>query len=140
MINPGGDALNPLISPYTAYDVLGTWDEGGLGQVGINQVSGSTQFDALNGFQTTFKVGQQAIPLLYSQTSANTFADAIPIAGNAEQISNVTSSFIEYDMSSQGSSQVEAYKNSFNVVYHNIAQGIADQQGGIYPQSPGTFN
>ena len=46
MINPGGDALNPLISPYTAYDVLGTWDEGGLGQVGINQVSGSTQFDA----------------------------------------------------------------------------------------------
>ena len=73
MINPGGDALNPLISPYTAYDVLGTWDNGGLGQVGINQISGSTQFDALNGFQTTFKVGQQAIPLLYSQTSANTF-------------------------------------------------------------------
>ena len=139
MINPAGDALSPLISPYTAYDVLGTWDEGGLGQVGINQVSGSTQFDALNGFQTTFKVGKQAIPLLYSQTSANTFADAIPIAGNAEQISNVTSSFIEYDMSSQGSSQVEAYKNSFNVVYHNIAQGIADQQGGIYPQNPGTF-
>lgn len=140
MINPGGDALNPLISPYTAYDVLGTWDEGGLGQVGINQVSGSTQFDALNGFQTTFKVGQQAIPLLYSQTSANTFANAIPIAGNAAQVSGVTSSFIEYDMSSQGSSKVDAYQNAFNVVYYNIAQGIASQVGQIFPQSPGTFN
>ena len=42
MINGGGDALNPLISPYTAYDVLGTWDNGGQGQVGINQISGST--------------------------------------------------------------------------------------------------
>jgi hypothetical protein len=120
--------------------VLGTWDEGGLGQVGINQVSGSTQFDALNGFQTTFKVGQQAIPLLYSQTSANDFTVAIPIAGNAEQVSGVTSSFIEYDMSSQGSSKVEAYNNAFNVVYYNIAQGIASQVGQIFPQSPGTFN
>ncbi len=140
MVNPGGDALNPLISPYTAYDVLGTWDEGGLGQVGINQVSGSTQFDALNGFQTTFKVGQQAIPLLYSQTSANTFATAIPIAGNAAQVSGVTSSFIEYDMSSQGSSKVEAYQDAFNVVYYNIAQGIASQIGQIFPQAPGTFD
>ncbi len=139
MINPGGDALNPLISPYTAYDVLGTWDEGGLGQVGINQVSGSTQFDQLNGYQTTFKVGKQAIPLLYSQTSANTFADAIPIAGNAEQVSNVTSSFIEYDMSSQGSSKVAQYQGANNVTYFNIAQGIADQQGQIMPQTPGTF-
>ena len=51
MINGSGDALNPLISPYTAYDVLGTWDNGGQGQVGINQISGSTQFDALNGYQ-----------------------------------------------------------------------------------------
>ena len=141
MVNPGGDALNPLISPYTAFDVLGTWDEGGLGQVGINQVSGSTQFDQLNGYQTTFKVGKQAIPLLYSQTSANTFASesGIPIAGNAEQVSNVTSSFIEYDMSSLGSSKVAQYQGANAVVYFNIAQGIADQQGQIMPQAPGTF-
>lgn len=139
MINGGGDALNPLISPYTAYDVLGTWDNGGQGQVGINQISGSTQFDALNGYQETFKVGQQAIPLLYSQTSANTFAIAIPIAGNAEQVSNVTSSFIEYDMSSQGSSKLAAYNDAYEVLYYNIAQGIASQTGQIYPQAPGTF-
>tara|TARA_R110001606_G_scaffold42136_2_gene113005 strand:- start:1457 stop:6739 length:5283 start_codon:yes stop_codon:yes gene_type:complete len=139
MINGGGDALNPLISPYTAYDVLGTWDNGGQGQVGINQISGSSQFDALNGYQETFKVGQQAIPLLYSQTSANTFAIAIPIAGNAEQVSNVTSSFIEYDMSSQGSSKLAAYTDAYEVLYYNIAQGIASQTGQIYPQTPGTF-
>ena len=139
MINGGGDALNPLISPYTAYDVLGTWDNGGQGQVGINQISGSSQFDALNGFQETFKVGQQAIPLLYSQTSANDFVIAIPIAGNAEQVSNVTSSFIEYDMSSQGSSKLASYNDAYEVLYNNIAQGIASQTGQIYPQAPGTF-
>ena len=141
MINPGGDALNPLISPYTAYDVLGTWDNGGLGQVGINQISGSTQFDALNGFQTTFKVGQQAIPLLYSQTSANTFANTIPIAGNAAQISNVTSSFIEYDMSSQGSSKTSTYQDGVEITYFNIANGIGNPVLPLNSQNPTkTFN
>ena len=140
MINAGGDALNPLLSEYTAFDVLGTWDEGGLGQVGINQVSGSTQFDALNGFQSTFKVGKQAIPLLYSQTSANDFAQAIPIAGNAEQISNVTSSYIEYDMTSQGSNKLSQEQNAINVNYFNIAQGIATQTTQIMPQVPGAFD
>ena len=89
----------------------------------------------------TFKVGQQAIPLLYSQTSANTFASqsGIPIAGNAEQVSNVTSEFIEYDMSSQGSSKLTSYQDAYEVLYYNIAQGIASQTGQIYPQAPGTF-
>ena len=140
MINGGGDALNPLISPYTAYDVLGTWDNGGLGQVGINQISGSTQFDALNGFQTTFKVGKQAIPLLYSQTSANTFAEVIPIAGNAEQISSITSSFIEYDMSSQGSSKTDTYQNGKEITYYNIAMGIGNPVLPLGDTPTKTFN
>jgi len=145
LINGGGDALNPLISEYTAFDVLGTWDEGGLGQVGINQISGSTQFDQLNGYQTTFKVGKQAIPLLYSQVSADATASVIPIAGNQEQISRITSSFIEYDMSSQGSNKVAGaagpnLQNTKQATYFNIAQGIATQTAVLMPQSPGAFN
>ena len=145
LINGGGDALNPLISEYTAFDVLGTWDEGGLGQVGINQISGSTQFDQLNGYQTTFKVGKQAIPLLYSQVSADATASIIPIAGNQTQISRVTSSFIEYDMSSQGSDKLATIagpnlQNTKQATYFNVAQGIATQTSAINPQAPGVFN
>ena len=140
LINGGGDALNPLISEYTAFDVLGTWDEGGMSQIGINQISGSTQFDALNGYQSTFKVGKEAIPLLYSQISAVTYSGVIPIAGNAQQISNVTSSYIEYDMSAQGSSTIPEYQQDRIVTYYNIAQGIADQQVAIFPQNNGDFD
>ena len=140
LINAGGDALNPLISEYTAYDVLGTWDEGGLGTIGINQISGSTQFDALNGVQTTFKVGKQAIPLLYSQVGAKEFAQAIPIAGNSEQVSTITSSFIEYDMSSQGSSTSTQQLDTKNAKYFNVAQGIGNQSVALFPQDPGTFD
>ena len=139
LINGGGDALNPLISDYTAYDVLGTWDEGGMSKIGINQISGSTQFDALNGLQSIFKVGKEAIPILYSQTSAVDYTSSIPIAGNITQISNVTSSYIEYDMSSQGSSTFPSYNSNRIVTYYNIAQGIADQTSAVFPQSPGTF-
>ena len=42
LINDTGDALQPNLSPYTAFDVEGSWGEGENARVGINQVSGSS--------------------------------------------------------------------------------------------------
>ncbi len=61
LINAAGDALSPILSPYTAFDVQGTWDEGGSGSVAINQISGSSQYDQLNGFQKTKQLIEQLL-------------------------------------------------------------------------------
>ena len=56
LINDSGDAKQPQLSPYTAFDVEGSWDEGGIGRVGLGTISGSTQYNALNNFQSIKKV------------------------------------------------------------------------------------
>ena len=140
LINDAGDALNPRVSDYAAFDVEGTWDEKGIGRVGVNQISGSSQYDALNGFQVTSKVAKEPVPILYSQISAVTASAFIPIAGNASHIAVVTSSYIEYGMTAIGSNFLGNLNNIDEVTYFNLAQGIADQSAAIMPQSPGTFN
>jgi len=87
LINGAGDALSPLLSAYTAFDVEGTWDEGGTGSISINQISGSSQYDQLNGFQQMTKVAKAPQPILYSQTSSNGYASFIPLDGNPNFIS-----------------------------------------------------
>ena len=140
LINEGGDALNPRVSDYAAYDVEGTWDEDGIGRIGVNQVSGSSQYDQLNDYQVMKKVAKEPIPLLYSQVGANKLSNFIPIAGNASHIAVVTSSYIEYGMTAQGSNQLTGNDNVQSVTYFNLAQGIGTQTATIYPQSPGLFN
>jgi hypothetical protein len=129
LINEGGDALQPNLSPYTAFDVEGTWDEGGLGRVGINQISGSTQFDQLNNLQPIYKVGKQPLPVLYSQTGAKTYASlattqSIPLAGNPNRVSSYNPAFLQYGMSLAGSVYTVQNQNSKRVDLLNIGSGI----------------
>jgi len=107
LINDTGDALQPNLSPYTAYDVEGTWTEGGGGRVGINQVSGSSQYDQLNGLQPVKFVAKEPVAVLWSQTGATTYAGSdvsgsIPLAGAPGVVSTYTASFLSYNMTLQG--------------------------------------
>jgi hypothetical protein len=140
LINEGGDALNPRVSDYAAFDVEGTWDEDGLGRVGVNQISGSSQYDQLNGYQITTKVAKEPVPIMYSQISATTASSFIPIAGNASHIAVVTSSYIEYGTTIGGSNNLAALDNIKDVNYHNLTQGVAKQNVSIFPQADGLFN
>ena len=128
LINEGGDALQPNLSPYTAFDVEGTWDEGGLGRIGINQISGSTQFDQLNNLQSIYKVAKLPQPVLYSQTGATTYASypssAIPLAGNPNRVSSYNPAFLQYGMSLAGSVYTIENDNDKNITLTNIASGI----------------
>ena len=40
---------NLILPPYTAFDVRQSWNNFGGSTVAINQVSGSSQYDLLNG-------------------------------------------------------------------------------------------
>jgi hypothetical protein len=129
LINEGGDALQPNLSPYTAFDVEGTWDEGGLGRVGINQISGSTQFDQLNNLQPIYKVAKLPQPVLYSQTGATSYASlattqSIPLAGNPNRISSYNPAFLQYGMNIAGNSYTVQNDNDKNIDLFNIASGI----------------
>jgi len=129
LINEGGDALQPNLSPYTAFDVEGTWDEGGLGRVGINQISGSTQFDQLNNLQPIYKVAKQPLPVLYSQTGATSYASlattqSIPLAGNPNRVSSYNPAFLQYGMSVNASAYTSQNDNDKNINLGNIASGI----------------
>ena len=124
LINGQGDALNPLLSPYTALDVEGVWDEGGLGNVSISQISGSSQYDQLNGFKTTSLVAKQPLPILYSQTSSNGYADFIPLDGNPNFVSSFEQEFMQYSMRLQGSVFDVNKVNQQNPSYLNLFAGI----------------
>ncbi len=112
LINDSGDAKQPQLSPYTAFDVEGSWDEGGIGRVGLGTVSGSTQFNALNNFQTINKVTAEPTPVLYSQTSAGTFSTVLPLQGNPDEVSNFNAEFLNYNSNVIGANFNSTYNNS----------------------------
>ena len=102
LINDTGDALQPTLSPYTAFDVEGTWTEGEAARVGINQISGSSQFDQLNGTHQVNKVAKEPVAVLWSQTGANTTSSAIPVAGAPGLVSTFVAPFMSYNMGVAG--------------------------------------
>ena len=124
LINGAGDALSPILSPYTAFDVEGTWDEGGSGSVAINQISGSSQYDQLNGLQQIVSVASAPQPILYSQTSSNAYATFIPLDGNPNFISSFTQSFMQYSMKIGGSVYDPNNTNDQVIDYANLFAGI----------------
>ena len=113
LVNEGGDPKQPNLSPYTAFDIEGSWEEGGLGRVGINQISGSTQYDALNNLQPIGLVAKQVVPYFWSQTGNNSFAEtAIPMSG--KRFNDITSDFLQYGMTVAGNLYNAANENSKN--------------------------
>ena len=129
LINGAGDALSPLLSPYTAFDVEGTWDEGGSGSVAINQISGSSQYDQLNGLQQIVSVASAPQPILYSQTSSNAYTSFIPLDGNPNFISSFTQSFMQYSMKIGGSVYDPNNTNDQVIDYANVFAGITGSTG-----------
>ncbi len=120
LIDANGNALQPNRSKFTGFDVRGTWDELGLGRVGVNQVAGSTQFDTLNGLQNIFKVAKQPIPILYSQDSSITYHNFIPIIGNPKEVSSFSANFLQYGMSFEGSAYSIQNSNDKQIEIANI--------------------
>jgi hypothetical protein len=134
LINAAGDALSPILSPYTAFDVQGTWDEGGSGSVAINQISGSSQYDQLNGFQQIVNVANAPQPILYSQTSSNAYTNFIPLDGNPNFISSFTQSFMQYSMKIGGTVYDPTNTNLQILNYANLFAGITGS-GGVFNSS-----
>ena len=66
----------------------------------MNQITGSTSYNLLNGFQTIDRVTQQAVPILYSQTSSVGYSNFIPIRSRG--VSSYTPPFTQYGMTYQG--------------------------------------
>ncbi len=133
LINDSGDALQPNLSPYTAFDVEGSWTEGEGARVAINQVSGSSQFDQLNGLNPVKLVAKEPVAVLWSQTGANTYAGSdvsgsIPLAGAPGVVSTYTSSFLSYNMTVQGRDFNTLNQND-KVVPLTTAMSQADQAG-----------
>jgi hypothetical protein len=135
LINEAGDALQPTLSPYTAYDLEGSWTEGMLGRIGINQVSGSSQYDNLNGFQTIHRVAKEPVAVLWSQTGASTFAisgsedypnttSSIPLAGNPDRVSSYDAPFCNYGLAAQGNVFNASDFNEKLITLSNLLGGI----------------
>ena len=133
LINDSGDALQPNLSPYTAFDVEGTWTEGRGARVGINQVSGSSQYDQLNGLQPVKFVAKEPVAVLWSQTGADTYAGSdvsgsIPLAGAPGVVSTYTASFLSYNMTVQGRDYNPNNAND-KIIPETTALSRADQAG-----------
>ena len=124
LINEQGDALQPNASPYTALDVEGSWTAGKQGVVAVNQISGSSQFDVLNGLNDIKKVAQEPVAVLWSQTGANTTASAIPVAGAPGTVSTYVSEFLSYGMSVAGRNTDNNNLNDKNIPTYNILSEI----------------
>ena len=125
LINDSGDALQPNLSPYTAFDVQGSWTENQNARVGINQVSGSSQFDQLNGLQSVKYVAKEPVAVLWSQTGANTFRTDIPLAGAPGIVSTFTSSFLNYGMTIQGRNYEANNQNDKTIPLYNVLDQAA---------------
>jgi|FLOH01.1.fsa_nt_gi hypothetical protein len=124
LINELGDALQPNVSPYTALDVEGSWTPGGLGRVGINQISGSSQFDQINGLQPIYKVAETPIAVLWSQTGANTTASAIALEGAAGLVSTFQADFLSYAMQASGKNTNINNNNDKSIPEYNVLDQI----------------
>jgi hypothetical protein len=129
LINSAGDALNPLLSPYTGLDVEQNWDELGLGNVQVNQVSGSSQYDQINGLQNIQLVAKQPQPILYSQTSSTGYTDFIPLEGNPNFVSSFSQSYMQYSQRIGGSVYNAYFDNDQSIQYSNLLAGITSSGG-----------
>ena len=124
LIDANGNALQPNLSKFTGFDVRGTWDEGGIGRVGINQIPGSTQFDTLNGMQDVFKVAKQPVPILYSQNSSNNYNAFIPIIGNPKEVSSFSATFLQYGMTLEGTAYNSQDNNDKDIDINVLGQPV----------------
>ena len=139
LINDSGDALQPNLSPYTAFDVEQTWDEQGMGRVGINQISGSAQYDSLNGLQTFDKVAKEPVAVLWSQTASDGYASFVPLGGSPDVISNFTAEFTNFTTNYQGPAYSSSNANQKIVPQSNmLGPGMQDSSTALY-QSRFTF-
>jgi len=124
LINSSGDALNPLLSPYTGLDVEQNWEESGLGNVQVNQISGSSQYDQINGLQSIKVVAKQPQPILYSQTSSTGYTEFIPLEGNPNFVSSFSQSYMQYSQQVGGTIYDAFYDNDQTINYANLLAGI----------------
>ena len=140
LINGSGDANNPNLSPYTAFDIKGTWKETTnsddpekieTGRVAMNQLEGSTAYNFLNGDQEIEKVAQQLVPVLYSQTSSDAYQTFIPLKG--QNVPAYSQSYTEYGMTFNGPLFVTGDRNSKNITYTNLlgSAGSANLISGV---------
>ena len=125
LINDSGDALQPNLSPYTAFDVEGSWVESENARVGINQVSGSSQYDQLNGIQPVKYVAKEPVAVLWSQISSDNYVNAIPLAGAPGIVSTFTSSFLSYNMVAQGRNTNASNQNDKVIPLYNVLDQAA---------------
>ena len=133
LINDSGDALQPNLSPYTAFDVEGTWDEDGVGRVGINQISGSSQYDSLNGLQTFTKIAKEPVAILWSQVSSVGFSNTVPLGGNPDVISNFVAEFTNFSMTYIGNAKSSSNADQKIVPLGNmIGPGMQDASALTY--------
>ena len=133
LINDSGDALQPNLSPYTAFDVEGTWDENGMGRVGINQISGSSQYDNLNGLQTFDKIAKEPVAILWSQTASDGYSDIVPLGGNPNTISNFVAEFTNFSMTYIGNAKSSSNADQKIVPLANmIGPGMQDASALTY--------
>ncbi len=107
LINESGDALQPNSSPYTAFDVRQSWLNDGGSKVAINQVSGSSQYDLLNGPNIISQVAKEPVAVLWSQTGASSYKSvattgSIPLAGDSAIVSTFSATFLNYNMTAVG--------------------------------------
>lgn len=124
LINAAGDALQPILSPYTAFDVEGSWTAGGLGRLGVNQISGSSQYDSLNGLNSIYEVAKEPVAILWSQTSSAGYSNYIPLAGNPNEISNFVADFLQYGFSVDGTAK-NGETNDKNITLNNLLAGVS---------------
>ena len=135
LINDSGDALQPNLSPYTAFDVEGTWDENGMGRVGINQISGSSQYDSLNGLQTFNKVAKEPVAILWSQTASDGYSDIVPLGGNPDAISNFVAEFTNFSMTYIGNAKSSSNADQKIVPLANmLGPGMQDASALTYQE------
>jgi hypothetical protein len=140
LINGAGDANNPNLSPYTAFDIKSTWVETtdqldpakiSTGRVAMNQQEGSTAYNFLNGDQEIEKVAQQLVPILYSQTSSNGYQSFIPLKG--QSIPEYTQPYTEYGMNYNGALYVAGNNNDKTISIGNLLGSVsaATLQAGV---------
>ena len=120
LINEGGDALQPNLSEYTAFDVEGSWKEGGKSRVGINQISGSSQYDVLNNEQDVYLVTKLPTAYLWSQVGSGEYSNYIPLGGTSITIPSINDTFIQYGMNIAGSSYNSAANDNITATFENM--------------------
>lgn len=123
LINEGGDTKQPNLSPYTAYDIQGSWQAGGIARVGVNQASGSTQYDVLNNRQSVYEVTKLPSPYLYSQTGASTFSTWIPLGSDTYNVSSNDDEFENYSMNIAGAPFATVSSDKISISLPNLVSG-----------------